>query len=311
MPQTTSLLPASGRQVKLRAGGLELVLAQVGASLRTLVHRGHDVLAGYGEDELALYAQGQALVPWPNRLAGGRYKRDGAEHQLPLTEPEKGNAIHGLARWLAWDVLVEEEARAVLGTLVAPQAGYPYALRVEVEVTVKDAGVVVRTTGENVGRAALPFGAGFHPYLRVGTERIDDVELELPAATRLELDDRGIPTGRRLPVEGTELDFRTPRRVGDTQLDTAFGDLARERDGRARVRLAAPDGERAVSLWLDDAHPYVMAFTGDTLPDAARRRRSLGVEPMTCPPNALATGEDLHVLAPGEATTSAWGLELE
>jgi aldose 1-epimerase len=48
-----------------------------------------------------------------------------------------------------------------------------------------------------------------------------------------------------------------------------------------------------------------MLFTGDSLADPARRRQGLGVEPMTCAPNALQTGVGLHVLAPGESFGSA------
>ena len=50
-----------------------------------------------------------------------------------------------------------------------------------------------------------------------------------------------------------------------------------------------------------------MLFTGDTLPDD-RRRRSLAVEPMTCPPNAFRTGDALIRLDPGGSFTSTWGI---
>jgi aldose 1-epimerase len=50
-----------------------------------------------------------------------------------------------------------------------------------------------------------------------------------------------------------------------------------------------------------------MLFTGDPLPDV--NRRSLAVEPMTCPPNAFRTGEGLIRLEPGGSFTSAWGIE--
>ena len=49
-------------------------------------------------------------------------------------------------------------------------------------------------------------------------------------------------------------------------------------------------------------------FTGDPL-EPERRRKALAVEPMTCPPNAFATGDDLLVLQPGEAVTHTWGIE--
>ena len=49
-----------------------------------------------------------------------------------------------------------------------------------------------------------------------------------------------------------------------------------------------------------------MLFTGDPLPDVARR--SLAVEPMTCPPDAFRSGEDLIRLEPGGSFTSTWGI---
>jgi aldose 1-epimerase len=91
------------------------------------------------------------------------------------------------------------------------------------------------------------------------------------------------------------------------KLDFAFTDLARDESGRAWVRLSAPDGHR-VELWVDEHYPILEIFTGDTL-DADRRRRGLGSEPMTCPPNAFQTGEDLIRLEPGDTFAGAWGIE--
>jgi aldose 1-epimerase len=58
---------------------------------------------------------------------------------------------------------------------------------------------------------------------------------------------------------------------------------------------------------VDESYPYIMVFTGDPLPDVARR--SLAVEPMTCPPNAFRSGESLIRLEPGESAASTWGIE--
>jgi galactose mutarotase-like enzyme len=80
---------------------------------------------------------------------------------------------------------------------------------------------------------------------------------------------------------------------------------ARDDDGRARVRLRDPDSAAAVTLWVDESYEYLMLFTGDTRPDV--NRRSLAVEPMTCPPNAFRTGDSLIRLEPGGSTTSTWG----
>ena len=91
-------------------------------------------------------------------------------------------------------------------------------------------------------------------------------------------------------------------------MDTAFTEFARDAAGRTAVRLAAPDDERAVSLWMDEAFRYVMVYTGDTLEPLERRRRGIAIEPMTCPPNALRTGTDLIRLDPGSSWTSRWGI---
>ena len=108
-------------------------------------------------------------------------------------------------------------------------------------------------------------------------------------------------------MQGTEYDFRQPRQIGSTTLDHAFTDLVRDGDGLAKVELRDPDHGTSVALWVDESYPYLMLFTGDTLPDA-RRRRGLAVEPMTCPPNAFRTGDALIRLNPGGSLTSTWGI---
>jgi aldose 1-epimerase len=89
--------------------------------------------------------------------------------------------------------------------------------------------------------------------------------------------------------------------LGSVQLDHCFTDLERDEDGYARV------GVDDTTLWVDESYPYLMVFTGDALP-AAERRRSIAVEPMTCAPNAFATGDGLVVLEPGEEHAAAWGI---
>jgi aldose 1-epimerase len=121
----------------------------------------------------------------------------------------------------------------------------------------------------------------------------------------LESDERGLPIAVRT-VDGTEHYFRRPTEIGSTKLDNAFADLERDGDGLARVELHDRDSGRALTLWVDESYPYLMVFTGDPLPDV--NRRSLAVEPMTCPPNAFRTGEALIRLEPGGSTTSAWGI---
>ena len=308
--------PPSGRQYELAAGAHRVTVVEVGGGLRSYHLDGRPVLDGYGTDETCSGGRGQLLIPWPNRLRDGRYRFGGADLQLPLTEPAKHNAIHGLIRWQSWEAAEQQPDRLVLRHTLHAQPGYPFELELAVEyaLSARD-GLSVTTSATNVGVAPCPFGAGAHPYLTLGAPAIDGATLQHPADTVLETDERSIPVGSR-PVEGTPADFRAPRRIGDTRLDTAFTDLRRDADGRARVTLSGAGAAGAsgagagaqVQLWMDDSFGYLMLFTGDSLDDPARRRTGLGVEPMTCAPNAFQSGAGLLVLEPGRTFRGAWGI---
>src|SRR5918911_1406065 len=92
----------SGEQWSITSGDQEAVVVEVGGGLRRYRVAGADLLDGYGEDEVAPGGAGQVLAPWPNRVRDGRYTFCGTAHQLPLDEPERANAIHGLVRWSRW-----------------------------------------------------------------------------------------------------------------------------------------------------------------------------------------------------------------
>ena len=289
----------SGEQVELSFGDHEVVVTEVGAGLRAYSAGGRDVLDGYAVDEFATSGRGQVLIPWPNRIRDGAYELDGRRHQLDLSEPALDNAIHGLVRWSSWSVSERSADRAVLEHVLRPRPGYPFTLELRVEYSLSADGLTAISTATNIGAETCPYGAGWHPYLSVRGDSVDEALLRVPAQTVLEADQRGIPVGSR-PVEATELDFREPRPVGPTRLDHCFTDLDRGEDGRARVTI----GE--TTLWADESYPYLMIFTGDGLPDV--ERRSLAVEPMTCAPNAFVSGEGLVLLEPGDSHAAAWGI---
>jgi aldose 1-epimerase len=301
-----SAIPPSGEQVELAFADQRAVVVEVGGGLRTYSAGGHDVIDGYTVDEMCSGGRGQVLSPWPNRLEDGSYEFEGRRHQLALTEPVAGNAIHGLVRWAAWRVSECEAHRVLMEHVLHPGPGYPFSVALGVEYVLSEDGLRVRTTAVNVGRDACPYGSGTHPYLTVGTETVDSVVLRVPARTVLASKERGLPVDSR-SVGGTDYDFRRPRQIGSTRLDNCFTDLERDDDGVARVELRGPDRRPAVTLWVDSSYPYLMLYTGDTLPPEARRR-GLAVEPMTCPPNAFRTGEAVIRLEPGDTTTSAWGI---
>jgi aldose 1-epimerase len=275
--------PRSGRQLRIVAGDYEADIASIGASLRTLRFRGRDLVVPFEADEVRPGYRGAVLAPWPNRVVDGRYSFAGEEHQLPLTEPERGHALHGLVCWLDFAVREIADDSVVLAAVIVPQAGYPFHVEVQVEYRLDAHGLHQRVTGRNVGAEAAPWGTGPHPYLSADDERVDQTELELPASEVLTVTaDRLSPIAVESVDAHPEWDFRAPRPIGDTFIDHAF-----------------------TALTWDAACPWVQVHTADT-PDAATSRRGLAVEPMTCPPDVFNSGTDLIVLEPGAEHAAGW-----
>lgn len=295
----------SGAQHEIRHGDQVAVVTEVGATLRRYDVGGRPVVQGHDVDAVPDGSRGQVLVPWPNRIADGRYSWGGTDLQLPLTEVPKRNAIHGLVRWQGWQLADRDDASVSLTTTVWPTPGYPFLLAVSATYRLDDEGLSVELRSRNDGADAAPYGVGQHPYLATRAARADDVTLTVPARTRMLVDDRSNPAGQE-DVAGTQYDFRTPRRIGELVLDTAFTDLLPDEDGWVRVRLDDPDGG-GVELRAGPATRWLQAFTGDTLAPA-RRRTAVAVEPMSGPPGAFASGADLVTLEPGGEHLLAWGL---
>ena len=295
----------SGRQLSISHGDQSLTAVQVGGGIREYRRGTRPILDPYGMDEMCPAAHGQLLLPWPNRLGGGRYRFQGRELQLPLTEPERGTAIHGLLRWVAWEVASEADDHVALAARIYPQTGYPFLIDARIEYHLDDAGLTVIISATNPGDEAAPFGVGQHPYLSPGASTVDGARLRVPAGRRLEVDERLLPTGRTADVGGP-LDFREQREIGTTRLDHCFTGLERDAQGRASIDLEGQDGV-TVTLWMDMAWGWAQIFTADSLPGPLTRR-ALAVEPMTCPPDAFRSGDGLIVLQPGGRFSASWGI---
>lgn len=299
----------SGRQYELRHGSQLAVVVELGAGLREYGTEIAPVVDGYRHDEEATGSRGQLLLPWPNRIAGAAYRFAGTEFHLPVTEPRTGSAIHGLTRSMPWVLVDASVDEVTLGLDLLPQDGYPFTLALSATYALGEAGLVAQVTATNCGAQACPYGAGAHPYVRLATGGlIDEAWLHIPAGATLPADDRGIPNGGELPVDGTDFDFRRLRPIGSLVLDTAFTRMDAGDDDTTRITLTTPDGSQGVAVWMDRSHRYAMIYSGDTLSDPARRRHGLAIEPMTCAPDAFNSGDGLIVLQPGESHSSTWGI---
>ena len=303
------MVAPTGEQYPIEGGGYRAVVTESGATLRSLEYAGRPLVDGFGADEMPVAARGQLLVPWPNRVRDGAYTFQGQACQLPLTEPSRHNASHGLVRWAAWNLEEHTHHSVVLTYRLMAQSGYPWSLDLHLVYDVSADGLTVTLTATNLAATPAPYAVGAHPYLIVGEDGIDGLELTLPASTRLLTDERLLPTTRE-PVDGTGLDFRIARPVRGAAFDDAFTDLTKDPAGGVTVLLRDPASGRGVALWADRHHAWLQLYSQDDRAETARR--SLAVEPMTAPADAFNSGEDLRALAAagddGDTLSVAWGI---
>jgi len=288
----------SGEQWPIAAAGYVAVIVELGGGLRSCEAGGQPIVDGYAAEEKCAGGAGQVLAPWPNRVRDGKWDWEGVGHQLALSEPAAHNAIHGLTRWRPWTLVSRSADSVTVQCQVDPQPGYPFSVLVSTTWSLSADGLAARHSAVNNGREPAPFGLGVHPYLMVNGVGADDLVLQVPADTALRTDDRGLPV-EEYAVAGSDVDYRAGHRIGPARIDTAFT------GGVSGARVSA--GGRGVELTLDDSFRWLQVFTGDTLP-ADRRRRSVAVEPMTCPPDAFNSRRDVVVLQPDQQWQGAWGL---
>lgn len=336
---TEAAPPLSGRQVRLSAHGYEAQIASVGASLRRLSYRGRDLILPFDPELPRPGYCGATLAPWPNRIVDGRYRLGDRDHQLPLTEPERGHALHGLVLWSEFAERSSSPDRVVLTAVIEARAGYPFRVEVEVEYRLAVDGLRHTVTGRNLGSGSAPWGTAPHPYLIGGTGPIESWSLHIPAGAVLTTTDRLAPLALG-PVEARpSLDFRQPRPIGDTAIDHAYTDLTYTNpsgDSAAaatapaapttRVEVRCPAGLGAAVSW-DQRSRWVQIHTMTTGPDhpgadaaaaaaatptsAPTSASGVAVEPMTCAPDAFNAGSypfdtGLIRLAPGAARAASW-----
>ena len=249
--------------------------------------------------------RGQVLLPWPNRIEDGTLRvrrappraraRRAASGETRSTDSSAGSA---------WTVAEREPGRVVMEHELHPRPGYPFSLAVRDRVHALRRRARGHDDGDERRPEPCPYGCGAHPYLTLGTPTVDPVVLTCPGATC------SAPTTAASRRSGS-------RRRHGVRLHAAAADRRdaarqllhrpRARRGRPRTRRAPRAGRRrgADALAGRGATATCMLFTGDPLPDVDRR--SLAVEPMTCPPNAFRTGEALIRLEPGESFTSSVG----
>ena len=291
--------------VRLRRGPLELdAAADRFLSVTSLRHGGRELLAGPGELPPAATVHGVSagitlLHPWANRLGADRFAVGGREVRLDVADAavgrdDRGLAIHGLAAPAgAWRMRVAGGSLAA--TLEHPGedgAAFPFPHRVDVDVSLGEAGVRIATTLRATGSVPVPAAFGWHPYLRLPGVARRAWTLELPARERLVADARGLPSGPAVaePAAAAPLGVR--------RLDTGCTGLA---PGSA---LAVRGGGWRVRVVLEQGYPAAQVF-------APTEADVVSLEPMTAVTDALRTGRGLPLVGPGAALRATFTVAVE
>jgi aldose 1-epimerase len=264
------------------------VRPELGGAITALTHAGTPVLrptpAGTAE---VLETGCFPLVPYANRIAGGRFSFRGREVRLPVLPRFAPHALHGDGWLQPWTVEALTSTRLALGlvwTGARDGVGWPWRYRAVQTLQLDADGLTVDLSLTNDDATDMPGGVGLHPYF----VRADDARLTLAASGVWRTDATLIPEA--LVAPGEVVDFAGGAALAGLPLvDHAYegwGGEARLDGGGRTLVLQADPGARRVQVYAPPGEPFVCVEPVSHRPDAVNA------------PAGEASG--LRVLAPGE-----------
>ncbi len=281
------------------------VVPEVGARLNNFVvplNKGEfDIIDGYSSaEELAIeyYSKSSLLIPFPNRIADGKYEFEGKTYQLPLNKPDEGNAIHGFVSGkhfvLKRSEVVGADYELELGYTSSAIDGYPFQFEVVVIYKLKSSGTLrISTEVKNTNETKMPVGIGWHPYFKTGAS-VEALELRLSQVQELEVDGKLIPTGNMDDVTK----WMSPKTLSGVEFDTGFKFLTEDK----QIILSDPEKKLEIKINCLGGYKYVQIFIPPW-------RTSIAIEPMTCAADAFNNKLGLEILNPGETQRSIFEIE--
>jgi aldose 1-epimerase len=310
-PVDTGLVEKGFKVTSGRFGHEPVAIVEGDGCVVTIAHRGATLLRwlrsdGVLQTELSDgYANAAELIeqngvrngivaPFPNRIALGRYEFSGSSYDLLPGQPDEDRLVyHGFLRGLSTTLTnVQAGQHSAVLTFACDAmrpgvfAGYPFALDIRVVYEITASSIDLTVHVHNVGEHAAPYAAGWHPYFRLGTGSIDELELTIPARSVIRTNADLIPLAgaEAHGLPGTDApDFRDGRAIGEAVLDTCYSDLVAGDDGKSRTLLNNPGTGQTLEILQESGHMHV--FTGDTL--RRDRRRSIALEPVEVPTNSF------------------------
>ena len=255
------------KQVTINNGSLSLTALNYGAVIQKLMvpdreARLVNVVVGldhpeeYLKDKIAL---GASVGRFAGRISGGGFNLNDQRYELFQF---KGIHLHGGKEGFAKKYWKLEEVREHKVPEVTfsyksehLEEGYPGELQVKVSYKLHKNGLGVHY--EAVTDRPTIVNLTNHSYFVLDQSgHIDRHHLTLNCPAFLETDKRLLPTGKLLKVDGTELDFRQSRTIGEVRMDTPF---VCERDQQYVGELFSEDSGIRMRIWSNQ--PAVVVYT--------------------------------------------------
>lgn len=222
-----SLTNSNGMEVCLTNFGGRIVSIMVPAKDGTF----KDVVLGF--DKVSDYFPennqtdfGASIGRYANRIAGARFTLDGETYSLQANN--NGNCLHGGPTGWQYQVydVVEADSTHIKFFRDSPDGdnGFPGNVKAYVTYTLNDdnsISVIYEATTD----APTVINMTQHSYFNLHgdpTQKTTDCVLTINASNYTPTDSLLIPTGEILPVEGTPMDFRTPKRIDQDIDDNDF-----------------------------------------------------------------------------------------
>ena len=286
--------------------GSSAVVSPVGASLLELTLSGNKVIEQAAAGRPELYA-GVVMAPWSGRIADGKWiDETGAEKSLPINEPSRNNALHGLVYNKSFEVKKSTASSVELVIDIPATDGYPYALRLAVSYELEDGQLYASFAVKNLSDTRAPFSIGFHPYFSTAWADAP-LKLQVSAGSVLELNENIIATGKAKVLDANK-DLRAGKALKEVKLDDDFTDLDFVH-GISSTKLLTSSGG-GLEVWQEDVFKHTVIYTPEDFPTTSGSIAAIAIEPSTSEVNAFNTKQDLLVLSPGETRSGSWGIRL-
>ena len=241
------------------------------------------------------YHPSALLSPWVNRVRNGNYSFEGRNYQLPINEPNLGNAIHGLLARKPFEISQENSKATLSYRYTAEEKAYPFPFEMQLTYSFTEENIFqLRMTAKNTGEGNMPFACGWHPYFNLTEGNLADWSIRFDSVSKFHSD------SQMIPLREENYDASTGVNLGEEILDNVFRLKSIEKHITHFYNKS-----KSESLYIEQSSidfPFLVVF-------APENGNCVAIEPMSANTDAFNTGDGLRILSPGEnfdSTVKIW-----